>query len=76
MDTSFHNMNSLFSQLGLPEDDNAIEAFVREHHLESSVRIDQASFWSAMQSAFLKEAIQQDSDWTEIVDQLDARLRH
>lgn len=76
MDTSFHNMNSLFSQLGLPEDDNAIEAFVREHHLESSVRIDQASFWSAMQSAFLKEAIQQDADWTEIVDQLDARLRH
>lgn len=76
MDTSFHNMNSLFSQLGLPENDNAIEAFVREHHLESSVRIDQASFWSAMQSAFLKEAIQQDSDWTEIVDQLDARLRH
>ena len=76
MDTSFHNMNSLFSQLGLPENDNAIETFVREHHLESSVRIDQASFWSAMQSAFLKEAIQQDSDWTEIVDQLDARLRH
>ena len=32
MDTSFHTMNTLFSQLGLPDDDVSVEAFIREHH--------------------------------------------
>jgi len=77
MDTSFHTMNSLFAQLGLPDDDSSIEAFVREHHhLDNNIRLDSAPFWTPMQAVFLKEAIQEDSDWTETVDQLDALLRH
>lgn len=76
MDTSFHNMNSLFAQLGLPESDTAIATFVRDHHLEGGVRLDQATFWSSAQATFIREALQEDSDWSEMVDQLDARLRH
>ena len=76
MDTSIHNMNNLFAQLGLPDNDIAVEAFVREHHLESNVRLDQANFWSTAQATFIREALQEDSDWSEMVDQLDARLRH
>jgi len=77
MDTSFHNMNTLFSQLGLPDDDVSIKAFIREHHhLNKSVRIDKAPFWTTVQARFLREAYQDDSDWVEIVDSLDAQLRH
>ncbi|USP15324.1 DUF2789 family protein [Vibrio gazogenes] len=34
-----------------------------------------ASFWTASQSAFLKQTIEEDTDWTELVDQLDVMLR-
>ena len=34
-----------------------------------------ADFWSSGQAQFLQEAIQLDSDWSEVVDTLDALLR-
>ncbi len=77
MDTSFHTMNTLFSQLGLPDDEASIKAFILEHHhLNQNVRIDKAPFWTTVQARFLREAYQDDSDWVEIVDSLDAQLRH
>ena len=77
MDTSFHTMNNLFAQLGLPDDDISIETFFREHHhLDNNIRLDNAPFWTATQAKFLRDAFQEDSDWSEMVDQLDARLRH
>ena len=77
MDNLFHTMNNLFSQLGLPDDDISIEIFIREHHhLDNSIRLDKASFWTAAQAGFLREALQENADWSGIVDQLNAQLRH
>lgn len=77
MDTSFHTMNSLFAQLGLPDDDASIEKFVHIHQgLDKKVHLGEAPFWTPAQAKFLEEAFQDDSDWVEMVDQLDALLRH
>lgn len=76
MDTSEHfSLRALFLQLGLPEDDASISEFIEKHPLEFDVKLAQAPFWSASQSDFLKTAIEEDSDWAEAVDHLDAELR-
>ncbi|MBU3069542.1 DUF2789 domain-containing protein [Aestuariicella sp. G3-2] len=76
MDTSLHSMNSLFQQLGLPHDDEDIETFITRHRLDQGQMLSEATFWSPNQARFLKEAVEEDADWAEVVDQLDARLRH
>lgn len=76
MDTSDHNMSTLFAQLGLPNSERDIESFISSHRdLRKTEELAEASFWNAAQAAFLREAIADDSDWAEVVDQLDARLR-
>ena len=75
MDTSIHTLNTLFEQLGLASDDTAIDQFVVEHSLAPEVSLADADFWSPGQAMFLREALEDDSDWAEIVDYLDARLR-
>ncbi len=76
MDTSRHTLQNLFEQLGLASSDAAIEAFVANNRLQASIPLAQAAFWSAGQAQFIREAIEEDADWAEIVDQLDAQLRH
>lgn len=76
MDTSSHDLENLFLQLGLSTAPQAIEAFIANNHLPEGIPLEQAAFWSAGQAQFIHEAIEQDSDWAEIVDQLDAQLRH
>jgi len=77
MDTSEHTLSALFAQLGLPNSDADINAFIRQHHnLEGDIRLDKAPFWTSAQAGFLKEAILEDSDWAGVVDQLDNSLRH
>lgn len=75
MDPDFHNMQNLFHQLGLPDDEAAIERFIDEHQLKDGEQIETASFWSDAQSAFLQECLSEDSDWAEVVDQLNVQLR-
>ena len=76
MDTSTHTMSTLFAQLGLPNSDEEIQRFIETHReLRSTEELADASFWNAGQAAFLREAIEDDSDWAEVVDQLDASLR-
>ncbi|MEJ2444379.1 MAG: DUF2789 domain-containing protein [Exilibacterium sp.] len=76
MDTLTHTMNNLFEQLGLPCRDRDIEAFVHRHKpLAEGVALADAVIWSDNQAEFIREAIDLDSDWAEVVDQLDARLR-
>lgn len=76
MDTSAHSMQSLFLQLGLPNRPEDIESFIQAHQrLAIAVPLPQADFWSPSQAAFLREAIEEDSDWCEVVDDLDSRLR-
>lgn len=75
MDTSQHTMENLFMQLGLQSDEDAIEQFMASHTLQEDEKLENASFWSASQSAFLKECLAADSDWAEVVDQLNVQLR-
>ncbi|MEE8057528.1 MAG: DUF2789 domain-containing protein [Pseudomonadales bacterium] len=76
MDTSSHNLESLFQQLGLSNNSTSIEAFIANNHLPHNIPLEQAAFWTAGQAQFIQEALEQDSDWAEVVDQLDAQLRY
>ena len=76
METPIHTLAALFDQLGLDSTDQAIDAFINRHKpLLGSVDLYQAEFWSPSQTAFLQQAKDEDADWAEIVDQLNAMLR-
>lgn len=70
MDTSDHSLSTLFKQLGLPAGKADIEAFIRDHHLRVGQGLAQAPFWNESQAAFIGEALDDDSDWAEMVDEL------
>jgi hypothetical protein len=76
MDTSNHTMQALFKQLGLSDNDIAIENFIHNNHLPRDIPLENAAFWSAGQAQFIRESITLDADWAEVVDHLDAMLRH
>lgn len=77
MDTSQHNLHTLFEQLGLPADQESIETFISKYApLPQEVALPDATFWTAAQSSFLHQGIEDDSDWAEVIDELDALLRH
>jgi hypothetical protein len=76
MDTSKHTLATLFEQLGMDGDAASIEAFVSAHRpIPEATMLADAAFWSTGQAALLREAIAEDSDWAEPVDELDALLR-
>jgi len=75
MDMTQPTMENLFMQLGLESDEDAIEQFMATHTLLEDEKLENASFWSASQSAFIKECLADDSDWAEVVDQLNVQLR-
>ncbi len=76
MDTDIHTISDLFDQLGLPSTRRSIEEFIATHKpLADEVLLHEADFWSTAQQTFLAEAIMDDSDWAEQVDQLNALLR-
>jgi len=76
MESSTHELSELFSQLGLPDDQSAIEAFIASHGpIPAGTRLIDAPFWSPSQVAFLREKCAEDADWVELIDMLDARLR-
>jgi len=76
MDTSLHTIETLFRQLGLSSNEAAIANFVANNRLGRDIPLDHAACWSAAQAQFIRESLDQDSDWSEVVDQLDAMLRH
>lgn len=77
MDTSKHTLAALFEQLGMPSDQASIERFISRHSpLPSEIALQDAPFWSDSQSNFLEEGLEDDSDWAEIIDELDAQMRH
>ncbi|BEH13194.1 DUF2789 domain-containing protein [Marinobacter shengliensis] len=77
MDTSKHTLSVLFQQLGLPSDQKSMESFIARYSpLPPEIAIQDAPFWSESQSQFLEEGLEEDSDWAEIIDELDALLRH
>ncbi|WP_284193630.1 DUF2789 domain-containing protein [Vibrio zhanjiangensis] len=76
MEMHQHSMPDLFMQLGLESSDDNIREFVKTHSgLVVGTALHEAFFWSPSQAAFLRQAIDEDADWAELVDQLDALLR-
>ena len=76
MESSFHRFSELFAQLGLANDPASIRAFLRSHSpLSAGTLLHEAAFWSPAQAALLREELQEDADWAEVVDQLNAALR-
>ena len=76
MEPSIHRFSELFAQLGLPSDGPAIQAYIAQHApLDASVRLHDASFWTAANARMLQEMTAADADWAELVDQLDVALR-
>jgi len=69
-------MEALFAQLGLPNSEIAIDNFIQDNHLPAEIPLESAVFWSASQAQFIRESIAQDADWANVVDNLDAQLRH
>lgn len=74
MDTSRHTLATLFAQLGLDNSPTAIRAFIASHPLPAGHALDKAPFWSPAQAAFLKQALDDDADWAEVVDELASLL--
>lgn len=75
MDTFSHDMTSLFAQLGLSTSPESMERFLATHSLDQNQNLAEAPCWTPAQAQFLREAIAEDADWAEAVDQLDARIR-
>ena len=76
MERPVHTLTNLFAQLGQPDDEAAISRFIEAHRpLPESVLLHEAAFWTPSQACFLREAIVDDADWAELVDDLNARLR-
>ena len=75
MERSVHNLSNLFSQLGKPSDDESIRQFIAAYRpIPGAVRLHEAACWTPAQAAFLCEAILDDADWAEVVDELNSRL--
>lgn len=74
METHQHDLSHLFRQLGLSGVAGDIEQFIATHRLEHGVALADAAFWTPVQAHFLRRALDDDSDWAEVVDALAVRL--
>lgn len=75
MEKPVHSMSSLFAQLGQPDDDGAIAHFIETHGpIANGLQLHEAGFWTTSQAAFLREAILDDADWAEVIDELNVEL--
>jgi hypothetical protein len=76
MEANQHTMANLFSQLGLANGPQDIDAFIAAHRpLANGIALYRAPFWNPSQRDFLKEEIIDDADWAGVIDELNARLR-
>ena len=76
METPYHSIESLFDQLGLESSEEAIESFINKNKsLPDYTELYKADFWTDSQASFLKEVIDEDSDWSAVVDLLNTMLR-
>lgn len=68
-------LSDLFVQLGLDASEPAIDKFIEEHKgLNKSRHIEDAPFWNDSQSQFLQQALAEDAQWAEVIDELNVRL--
>ncbi len=75
MQMSTPTMHDLFAQLGLPNEEEDLQAFVAKHRpLPQNMPLADAPFWSPAQAQFLREQLHRDAEWAEVVDQLNMSL--
>jgi hypothetical protein len=71
-----HPFTELFEQLGLASDPESIKRFIeRNAPIPEEIPLPDAPCWNEAQAEFLREAIEADADWAEVVDHLNASLR-
>lgn len=70
MSINSRTLEELFEQLGLSSKKIHMDQFIERHQLKSSSILSEAIYWTSDQKSFLIEAISQDSEWAEVVDQL------
>lgn len=75
MDTNKQDITTLFAQLGLPNSEEKIDAFIVSNQLEDTVLLQDAPFWDESQKHFIAESLAEDGAWSEVIDELDVRLR-
>lgn len=76
MELHHHGVSDLFYQLGLDGTEKGIDLFINMYGLRhEDGELYRAIFWSPQQARFIKDAIAEDAEWAEAVDELDARLR-
>ncbi len=76
METPIHSIVTLFDQLGLDSSEQGIDNFIEKNGpLLDTKELHKAGFWNTSQASFLKQALDEDADWVEIVNQLDVMLR-
>ena len=75
MDTTPIDLSHLFAQLGLENNQQAIDSFIASHSIADDIVISQAHFWTSSQRAFLIEALEDDANWSDLIDHLDTLLR-
>ena len=67
---------TLFDQLGLDSTEAGIDKFIEKNGpLSGSIELHEAKFWNRCQSSFLKQVLDDDAEWVEVVNQLDVMLR-
>lgn len=75
MDLSTHNLTNLFDQLGLASDESSIRDFIEKNApIPSDQPIYEAACFNDAQAAFLAQGLDEDSDWTEVIDTLHSAL--
>jgi hypothetical protein len=55
MEQPSHELSTLFDQLGLPSEGEAIDDFIMAHPLEPNTKLVDAPFWSDQQKDLLRE---------------------
>lgn len=75
MEQPVHPFSQLFAQLGLPDDEASIRAFIATHApLPEDMRLEEAPFWTASQAQLLREERLEDADWIVVIDQLNVAM--
>jgi hypothetical protein len=70
MNASVRTLEELFEQLGLSSQKIQMALFIEKHQLQPGSVLPDAIYWTSNQKAFLIEAKEDDSEWSEVVDQL------
>lgn len=70
MSMNNRTLEELFEQLGLSSQKIHMERFIERPQLKPGSILADALYWAPEQKAFLIEAKDEDSEWSEVVDQL------